>query len=140
MLVYLKGPLIRNAKSWLVLGPLSFQPVELAKIRTSSFFMQIISAAAIVSIGRWKYLAGSFIFFLIPAALVALQPNLGSAVVLFGIWYGTLLVSGLPLRRVLASLFILLAGGILLWSFGFKDATSASASRPSCPRATTHWA
>src|SRR5437763_1419120 len=26
--VLVKGPLIRNAKSWIVLGPVSFQPVE----------------------------------------------------------------------------------------------------------------
>ena len=32
VLVYLKGPVIRNAASWLIVGPFSFQPIELAKI------------------------------------------------------------------------------------------------------------
>jgi rod shape determining protein RodA len=119
VLVYLKGPLIRNAKSWLILGPFSFQPVELAKIALILLFANYFSRRHI-SIGRWKYVSASFLFFIIPAGLVALQPNLGSAVVLFGLWYGTLLVSGLPLRRVLLSLLILATAAIVMWNFGLK--------------------
>ena len=120
VLVYLRGPIIRNAASWLIIGPFSFQPIELAKIALILLYANYFSRRHI-SIGRWKYVTGSFIFFIIPAILVALQPNLGSAVILFGLWYGTLLVSGLPLRRVLASLAIFLVAGALLWSFGLKD-------------------
>lgn len=120
ILVYLQGPVIRNAASWLILGPLSFQPIELAKIALILLYANYFSRRHI-SIGRWKYVTGSFVFFIIPAILVALQPNLGSALILFGLWYGTLLVSGLPLRRVLASLGILLAAALLLWNFGLKD-------------------
>jgi rod shape determining protein RodA len=120
VLVYLRGPVIRNAASWLILGPFSFQPIELAKIALILLYANYFSRRHI-SIGRWKYVTGSFVFFIIPAILVALQPNLGSAVILFGLWYGTLLVSGLPLRRVLASLAIFLVAGALLWNFGLKD-------------------
>lgn len=118
--VYLKGPVVRNAASWLLIGPFSFQPIELMKIALILLYANYFSRRHI-SIGRWKYVTGSFIFFIIPAILVALQPNLGSAIILFGLWYGTLLVSGLPLRRVLASLGIFLVAGVLLWNFGLKD-------------------
>lgn len=118
--VYLQGPIIRNAASWLIIGPFSFQPIELAKIALILLYANYFSRRH-MSIGRWKYVTGSFIFFVIPAILVALQPNLGSAVILFGLWYGTLLVSGLPLRRVLASLGIFLAIGALMWNFGLQD-------------------
>lgn len=118
--VYLRGPIIRNAASWLIIGPFSFQPIELAKIALILLYANYFSRRHI-SIGRWKYVTGSFVFFIIPAILVALQPNLGSAVILFGLWYGTLLVSGLPLRRVLVSLLVFLVAGVLLWNFGFRD-------------------
>jgi rod shape determining protein RodA len=120
LFVYLKGPVVRNAASWLLIGPFSFQPIELMKIALILLYANYFSRRHI-SIGRWKYVTGSFIFFIIPAILVALQPNLGSAIILFGLWYGTLLVSGLPLRRVLASLGIFLIAAVLLWNFGLKD-------------------
>lgn len=118
--VYLQGPIVRNASSWLLIGPFSFQPIELAKIALILLYANYFSRHHI-SIGRWKYVAGSFVFFIIPATLVTLQPNLGSAIILFGLWYGTLLVSGLPLRRVLASLAIFLVAGALMWNFGLQD-------------------
>jgi len=118
--VYLQGPIIRNAASWIIVGPFSFQPIELMKIALILLYANYFSRRHI-SIGRWKYVTGSFIYFIIPAILVALQPNLGSAVILFGLWYGTLLVSGLPLKRVAASLAIFLVAGALLWNFGLQD-------------------
>src|SRR5262249_40983474 len=118
--VYLKGPVIRNAKSWIIVGPVGFQPVELAKIALVLLYASYFSRRHL-SVGRLKHIAVSFLYFIIPAILVALQPNLGSALVLFGLWYGTLLVSGLPLRRILASFLVFIIAGVLLWSFGFKD-------------------
>jgi rod shape determining protein RodA len=118
--VILQGPVVRNAASWILLGPFSFQPIELMKVALILLYANYFSRRH-VSIGRWKYMTASFMFFIIPAGLVALQPNLGSALILFGLWYGTLLVSGLPLRRVLASLAIFLVAGALLWTFGLKD-------------------
>lgn len=118
--VYLKGPVIRNAKSWIILGPVSFQPVELAKIALILLYASYFSRQHL-SVGRLKHIATSFLYFIIPAILVALQPNLGSAIVLFGLWYGTLLVSGLPLRRIMASILVFAVAGVLLWSFGLKD-------------------
>lgn len=118
--VYLQGPIVRNAASWILIGPFSFQPIELMKVALILLYANYFSRRHI-SIGRWKYVAGSFALFAVPAVLVALQPNLGSALILFGLWYGTLLVSGLPLRRVLASLGIFLVAATLMWSFGLRD-------------------
>jgi rod shape determining protein RodA len=122
MLVFVlaKGPIIRNARSWIVLGPINFQPIELVKIALILLYATYLSRRYI-GIEQWKTIIASAIFFIIPAALVALQPNLGSALVLFGIWYGTLLVSGLPWRQTVALFGIFLIGGALIWSFALHD-------------------
>ena len=120
VLVYFTGPEIRQTRSWLVLGSFNFQPVELAKVALILLYAQYFSRRHL-SIARWKNIFASFIFFIIPTGLVALQPDLGSAVILFSIWFGFLIFSGLPPRRVLAALFIFAILGILLWTYGLKD-------------------
>ncbi len=117
---YVGGPLIRNTRSWLVLGPFNFQPVELAKVVLVLLYANYFSRRH-VSIARWMNIFTSFLFFIIPAGLVALLPDLGSASVLFGIWFGFLLLSGLPLRRTVAAFIAFAAIGMLLWSYGLKD-------------------
>jgi rod shape determining protein RodA len=117
--VALTGPLIRQTHSWLVLGPLSFQPVELAKISLIFVYARYFSRRHL-GIAHLKHIATSFLYFAIPAGLVMLQPDLGSTLVLFGIWVGFLLVSGLPLRRLLAGFVLLALAGIFLWFYGFK--------------------
>lgn len=120
ILVYLKGPIIRNAKSWLVWGPFGFQPVELAKIALILLYANYFSRRHL-SIAHWQNILTSFILFLVPAFLVTIQPNLGSALVLFGVWFGFLLFSGLPPRRVAAVFLFLAVAGFFLWTNVLRD-------------------
>lgn len=115
ILVYFKGEIVNDAKSWLVFGPLTFQPVELVKIALILLFARYFSRRHL-SIARWKHILISFAFFMIPAFLVSLQPDLGSTLVLFGIWFGFLLLSGLPLQRVLVALGIFVVAGFFIWT------------------------
>ncbi len=118
--VYLKGPVIRNIRSWITLGPFNFQPVELAKIALILLFANYFSRRHL-SIARWKIIFTSFFLFAIPAVLVVIEPDLGAALILFGIWFGFLLLSGLPPRRVLAALAVFIIVGIFAWSYVLKD-------------------
>src|SRR6266481_3739600 len=117
--VWLKGPAIRNIHGWIVLGPLRFQPVEFAKIALILVYAEFFSRRHVV-IAHFKNILVSFAFFVVPAFLTALQPDLGNAVILFGIWFGSLLVSGLPPRRILLAFVIFALGAVLLWSHGLK--------------------
>jgi len=116
---YLTAPVIRNTRSWFVLGPLQFQPVELVKIALILVYASYFSKRHL-AIARMKYILISFILFLIPACLTLLQPDLGSATVLFGIWIGFLLISGLPKKRILAGFLLLAVLGTLGWFFFLK--------------------
>ncbi|MGC8775794.1 MAG: FtsW/RodA/SpoVE family cell cycle protein [Minisyncoccia bacterium] len=114
------GPVIRGTKGWLVLGPVRFQPVEFAKIALILFYASYFSKKHIF-VSSWKTILESFILFIILGGLVLLQPDLGSFLILFGIWFGFLLLSGLPGKRIIAAIFIFIILGIIGWNFFLKD-------------------
>lgn len=120
ILVLVIGPNIRNVKSWLVLGPFSFQPAELAKISLILLYAEYFSKKH-MSVARWKTIFTSFLFFIAPAVLIAAQPALGSAAVIFGIWLGFLLLSGLPRDKILMALAAFVVIAFLMWNWGLKD-------------------
>ena len=114
------SPIIRNTRSWIVLGPMSFQPVELAKIALILVYAQYFSRRHL-AVARWGNIFTSFLLFSVPAGLTAIQPDLGSALILFGIWFGFLLVSGLPRNRVLIAFLLFAVVGLFMWQSVLKD-------------------
>jgi rod shape determining protein RodA len=114
------APTIRNTKSWIVLGPISVQPVELMKVALILIYANYFSRRHL-AIARWKTIFTSFLFFIVPAAISVKLPDLGSAVIFFGIWFGFLLLLGLPWRRTAVAIAILLLAGGLIWTYAFKD-------------------
>lgn len=85
------GKTINGTTGWFVFGPLSFQPVELVKICfiwTLSWYLSKIGGQTF----GWKPLLISFALLLGLMALVLLQPDFGSSMMLVGIWLGTILL------------------------------------------------
>ena len=117
---YLFGPTIRNTKSWLVLGPITIQPVELMKVALIFMFAAYFSRRHL-AIARWRNILTSFVFFAIPAAIAVRLPDLGSAVIFFAIWFGFLLLSGLPPRRVVLTLVVFVLAAGFVWTYVLKD-------------------
>lgn len=116
---FLFAPTIRATRSWLVLGPFQIQPAELAKGALIIVFAQYF-ARRHIGIAKLQHLIVPFFYFLLPAGLILLQPDMGSTLILFGIWFGFLLVSGLPLRRLLMLGVLFAIGGAILWGFFLK--------------------
>jgi len=120
IITYFVAPIIAGARSWLVIGPIQLQPSEFIKagliILFSSFF-----AVRHIAIARLGIITTSFIYLLIPTILVLLQPDLGTVLVLVGIWFGYLLVSGMPTRFIAAALILFIVVGALGWQFGLAD-------------------
>jgi len=117
---YLFGPVIRNTKSWLVLGPISVQPVEFLKIALIFLYANYF-ARRHLAVARWENIFTSFIFFVIPAVIAVRLPDLGSAVIFFAIWFGFLLLSGLPLKRIIVAVLVFAVAGAFVWVYVFKD-------------------
>ena len=74
------APDIKGSRSWLVIGPISFQPAELAKVATSLALAKFMSAYN-YKIKNWKdFIPLGFIAFL-PLILIIMQKETGSALV-----------------------------------------------------------
>ena len=118
VLVLLFGQRIHSTRGWLGLGPLSFQPVEFAKLVLVIVLGGYFARRA-RELNRFAYLLQSFILAALPAGLVLLQPDFGSAAILLALWASLLLIIGVK-RRYLVGLFILGVGGIMMsWVFLF---------------------
>lgn len=98
------------AKSWLPLGPFSFQPVEMVKLTV------IIFLAALFSSGKANpsTLEGGFVPFAvvmsIPAILIVAQPDFGSLLVLILISAAVYFAAGANLKHFLGGMGIFFAG------------------------------
>lgn len=74
------APEIKGSRSWLVLGPISFQPAELAKMATSLALARFMSEYN-YKIKGWKDMIPLAFFVLLPFTLIILQKETGSALV-----------------------------------------------------------
>jgi len=103
-----------STKSWIRIGPLGFQPAELAKLGTILVLARVLSlrkGAPLTSV-RDLLLPGTLVA--IPMFIVLLQPDLGTALAFIGILFSMLYWAGTPVP-----LLLLLAspGAGLLLSF-----------------------
>jgi len=98
--VMIIGTEVNNAKRWIRIGPMSFQPSEFAKV-------VIVVAAAAFAASRANRLA-TFRHGFVPACLlvapmaglIIIQPDLGTALFVTTIGMGVLIVAGMRLRHV----------------------------------------
>jgi rod shape determining protein RodA len=107
LLVLVMGTTVNGSRSWLMLGGLSIQPAEFAKLAVVIGLAMIIAErtensrqrrVGRVDIGLMGVIAG------IPAVLIMLQPDLGTMLVLTATVFGVLAVAGVS-RRWLVTIF-----------------------------------
>lgn len=114
------GSTNKGATSWFNLGGFSFQPSDLVKL-TLILVLAKYLARRHVEIRAMKHIIITGMYFIIPFLLIFLQPDFGSAIILFGIWFGMILVSGISKKHLL----LLFVGGLavfmVMWTFVFKE-------------------
>lgn len=120
IVTYFVAPSIRGARAWLPVGPFQFQTSEFAKFALilvlSSFF-----AKSHIGIAHLKTIGISILYLAFPMALILIQPDMGSALILAGIWFGYLLVSGIRWRHILLSSVVFIVVLISLWFSVLRD-------------------
>lgn len=89
--VLLFGKTINGTTGWFVLGPISFQPVELVKICFIWSLSWYVSRLGGQTFG-WKPLLLSSALLIGLVGLVLLQPDFGSSMMLVAIWLGMILL------------------------------------------------
>jgi rod shape determining protein RodA len=118
--VLLFGKFVAGAKSWFRLSYFQFQPSELTKI------VLIILMASLFSKFRQDYvswkkglLSGAVI--VAPVLLVALQPDLGTALSYVPIYLAALILAGINRKTFVYILIVTMVIGVVGWNFGLKD-------------------
>lgn len=107
VLVPLVGHEIKGATRWLALGGFSLQPSEFAKP-----FFAVVTAWMFAEWRRDETFPGHVIaigLYLMTAALLLSQPDLGMTVVVSAIWFGQFFLAGLPMILVVG----FIAAGVL---------------------------
>ena len=105
-LVLLMGASINGSRSWVLIGGLSIQPAEFAKLAVICA-MAIIVAERVENDGHRPVNTADVMLMLavaaLPAGLIMLQPDLGTVIVLSAAVLGCLAIAGAP-RRLLGGL------------------------------------
>ncbi len=107
-LVLVAGSTINGSRSWIQVGGMSIQPSEFAKLSVVGGMALLVAER---TEGRWRRgvrsaeVIGMLVIAGLPAALILLQPDLGTMLVLTATVFGVLAVSGAD-RRWLMGLFI----------------------------------
>ncbi len=94
------GREVNGAKSWLYVGGLGFQVSELAKVGAVLAVAQLIAAKR-PNAKNVRYAAGVVAILVLPATLIVLQNDTGTALVFFALVPIMLFWSGLPISTVL---------------------------------------
>ena len=95
------GTTVGGSARWLGIGPLSFQPSELAKLALILFAADVFARKQERSLDDLSHsLLPLLPVLALVGGLVLLQPDLGSAILIGAIGLGMLLVAGAPMRFV----------------------------------------
>ena len=112
LLVLVMGSTINGSRSWLIIGGLSLQPAEFAKLAVV-VGMALLVAERVEGSRRRRVGNVEVVLMLLiaglPTLLILLQPDLGTMLVLTATVFGVLAVSGAPRRWLVTSLA---AGGL----------------------------
>jgi rod shape determining protein RodA len=118
--LFIFGRVIRGNRAWYGFLGFGIAPVEFAKIVLLVLLAKFFSDRH-RDLYTVKHILTSFCYSAAMAVPVALQPDLGSALVLFSLWLGVLLFTGVRFRWVLA-IFLCVALAVCAgWKYGLKD-------------------
>jgi rod shape determining protein RodA len=120
LIILVLGRVQRGAKSWIGLSFMGGQPSELAKIVVilmlarvfAEFKPSYVTAPAALLSGA---VAGG------PLFLVAMQPDLGTAMSILPLWLGSLVLAGLNKKTLIIILIAAVLLSVFSWQFLLKD-------------------
>lgn len=115
--VLIFGKQIGGSRRWLVFGPVSFQPSELAKVAVIVVMARYYSKRVSNEGFTWQELLTPFILMLLPVLLIVNQPDLGTAILIVLI-SGTLMLFAKIERRSLLFIALLSCAAVpMVWFF-----------------------
>lgn len=114
------GTTISGSTRWIYIGPISFQPSDLAKLAV------VIGLAAFLSerhdeMDRFVNFILSGLIVFVPFALVFLQPDLGTSAVFAFIWVVMLVISKTRMLYLIGMALLAIPGSLFAWQFLLHD-------------------
>lgn len=120
LLLFLVGTVSKGAQSWFSLGFFSIQPSDPAKLVLILLLSKYFSRRHI-EIAHIRHIVVSGLYAFIIFFLILMQPDFGSAIIIFFIWLGMVLVSGISKKHLFTVFAIATLTFVGLWSFAFAD-------------------
>lgn len=114
------GDGVGGSSRWVSIGPLTFQFSELAKILMITVLAAYLGARE-GKLDSLPSILGACLLMGPPLALVMLQPDLGTSLVLAAILAGMLFMSGASLRWLLAMALGVMAAIPIAWTYVLRD-------------------
>jgi len=118
--VLVAGPRVAGTKRWFLLGPVQIQPSELVKIAAALFVAKLFAESRKERLGLADVIGPGAAIGLL-AAMIAAEPDLGTAFCLVPLFLSVAFLAGLRMRAVVLLLVALLAVGGLGWRYALKD-------------------
>lgn len=109
---------IKGAQSWFSIGSISFQPADFTKLVLIIVLAKYFSRRH-VEIANIKHIIVSGIYTLIPFALILVQPDFGSGMIIFFIWLGMIMVSGVSKKHLFLVASLMVVSFSFAWFFVF---------------------
>jgi cell division protein FtsW len=111
------GQVRGGARSWFVVGPISIQPAEIAKVALALWGAHVLAARQRV-LGNWRQLLSPLLpVSLVIFTLIVVEPDLGTSVSLAIVVYALLFFAGAPVRLLAA---LTLGGAVGAVALGFS--------------------
>ncbi len=120
VLLLLTADAVMGAKSWFTFGAFSFQPADLGKLAFIALMAKYFSRRH-MAIGDFRQILLSGVYAGPVILLILVEPDLGTAAIFSAVWFGMVLVSGIPKKHlaIVGIVGIIVAAG--LWFGGLHD-------------------
>jgi rod shape determining protein RodA len=106
-----------GAKSWFDLGPIAFQPSDPAKLVLIALMAKYFSRRH-MEIGYFWHVVISAAYAGALVLLIIVEPDMGMAVIFMAVWFGMVLISGIPLRHLAIVFAFGIVAATALWFGG----------------------
>jgi len=120
VVLFLLGSVIKGAQSWFDFGKFSFQPSDPIKLVVIILLAKYFSRRHI-EIADIKHIIISGVYTFLIFALVFLQPDFGSAIIIFLLWLGMVLVSGISRKHLVLVFLVISVVFSFFWFFGLEN-------------------
>lgn len=109
----------KGAQRWLDMGFFRFQPSEIMKLCVPMMVSWYLSSRPLPP--SWKRVVVSLLIVLVPCVLIAVQPDLGTAILIGSAGFFALFLAGLSWRFLFSMIPLSALASVLGWQFFLRD-------------------